>query len=63
VARIAMNDRGANFETAYSSRQEWSRRTGEVADSVSAPPLLTGDRLGQTYNRAPKPVTRPGDGG
>lgn len=62
VARIAMSDRGANFETAVSSRQDWSRRSGEVADAVAAPPLLTGDRLGQTYNRSPRPVSRPGDG-
>jgi type IV secretion system protein VirB6 len=63
VARIAVNDRNADFATAYTSREEYSRRSGEVADAVSAPPLLTGDRLGQTYNRAPKPVTRPGDNG
>jgi type IV secretion system protein VirB6 len=63
VARIAMNDRGANFDTALSSRQDWTRRTGEVADAVASPPLLTGDRLGQAYNRSPRPVTRPGDGG
>ena len=63
VARIAMTDRSANFETAVSARQDWSRRTGEVVDAVSAPPLLTGDRLGQTYNRAPRPISRPGEGG
>ena len=63
VARIAMTDRGADFGSAVSSRQDWSRRTGDIVDAVSSQPLLTGDRLGQTYSRAPKPVTRPGESG
>lgn len=67
VARIAMNDRTSDFATAYTARQgggqDWSRRTGEVSDAVNAPPLISGDRLGQAYNRSPRPVNRPGDGG
>ena len=67
VARIAMNDRTSDFATAYTARQgggqDWSRRTGEVSDAVNAPPLISGDRLGQAYNRSPRPVSRPGDGG
>jgi type IV secretion system protein VirB6 len=61
VARIAMNDRHSNFATAYTARQDWTRRSGEVADAVAGQPLLTGDRLGQAYNRTPRPISRPGD--
>ncbi|HOZ28549.1 MAG TPA: hypothetical protein PK080_14385, partial [Hyphomonadaceae bacterium] len=64
ASRIAMIDRaqaataGANF----SSREVYSRRTGEITDAVASAPLLASDRLGQTYSRAPKPTIRREDG-
>jgi hypothetical protein len=63
AARIAMIDRSQAVSAggAYSSREVFSRRTGEIADAVSSTPLLAGDRLGQAYNRAPRPTVRRGD--
>jgi type IV secretion system protein VirB6 len=62
AARISLMDRDfATAGSAYSSREVFTRRTGEIADAVAATPLLAGDRLGQTYNRAPRPVTRRGE--
>jgi type IV secretion system protein VirB6 len=63
AARIAMIDRSqaVNVGGAYSSREVYSRRTGEIADAVASTPLLVSDRLGQAYNRAPRPTTRRGE--
>ncbi len=63
AARIAMIDRtqAANAGTAYSSREVFSRRTGEIADAVAGAPLLVTDRLGQAYSRAPRPTIRRGE--
>jgi type IV secretion system protein VirB6 len=67
AARIAMIDRSRDYATpamaaaGASAGESWSRRTGEVADAVSHGPLLVADRLGQAYNRQPRPVSRPGD--
>lgn len=62
AARIAMIDRNQAIEAgAYSSREVFTRRTGEIADAVSSTPLLVSDRLGQAYNRAPRPTMRRGD--
>jgi type IV secretion system protein VirB6 len=69
AARIAMIDRNGAFQAAPAasvyggSMDIYSRRTGEIADAVSAAPLISGDRLGQTYNRNANPVSRPGDDG
>lgn len=64
AARIAMIDRSQAVHAggAYSSREVFTRRTGEIADAVAATPLLAGDRLGQAYSRAPRPTTRRGEG-
>ncbi len=63
AARIAMIDRtqAVNAGGAYSSREVYSRRTGEIADAVASTPLLVSDRLGQAYSRAPRPTTRRGE--
>jgi type IV secretion system protein VirB6 len=67
AARIAMIDRNGAFQAApaggagYGSGDIYSRRSGEIADAVSSTPLIAGDRLGQSYSRAPHPVSRPGD--
>lgn len=63
AARIAMIDRSqaVNAGGAYSSREVYSRRTGEIADAVASTPLLASDRLGQAYSRAPRPTTRRGE--
>ncbi len=60
AARVAMIDRAqaATTGAGYSSREVYSRRTGEIADAVASAPLLASDRLGQTYNRAPRPTVR-----
>jgi type IV secretion system protein VirB6 len=70
AARIAMIDRNGAFQAApagggagYGSTDIYSRRSGEIADAVSAAPLIAGDRLGQSYSRNAKPVSRPGDDG
>ena len=64
AARIALIDRNqAVAGGAYSSREVFTRRTGEIADAVAATPLLASDRLGQAYSRAPRPVTRRGEEG
>lgn len=64
AARVAMIDRqmaGAGGG-GYSSREVFTRRTGEIADAVgSSQPLVAGDRLGQAYNRAPRPNVRRGE--
>ena len=64
VARIARTDRHHAAESGgvYSNREVVSRRTGEIADAVASAPQLAGDRLGQTYNRAPRVADRRGDG-
>ncbi len=64
AARIALIDRNqAVAAGAYSSREVFTRRTGEIADAVAATPLLASDRLGQAYSRAPRPTTRRGEEG
>lgn len=62
AARIAMIDRTqAAASGSYASQPVYSRRTGEVADAVTSAPLLTTDRLGQAYSRAPRPAIRRGE--
>jgi hypothetical protein len=62
ASRIAMIDRStAAAGGAYSSREVFTRRSGEIADAVSSQPLVAGDRLGQAYNRAPRPTVRRGE--
>ena len=62
AARIAMIDRSQAVNAGgYSSREVYSRRTGEIADAVASAPLLVSDRLGQAYSRAPRPTTRRGE--
>jgi type IV secretion system protein VirB6 len=61
AARIAMIDRGTATAGAYSSREVFSRRSGEIADAVSSQTLVASDRLGQAYNRAPRPHVRRGE--
>jgi type IV secretion system protein VirB6 len=62
ASRIAMIDRSAAVAGgAYSSREVFTRRTGEIADAVASQPLVVGDRLGQAYNRAPRPHVRRGE--
>jgi hypothetical protein len=62
AARIALIDRNQAVEAgAYSSREVFTRRTGEIADAVASNPLLTSDRLGQAYNRTPRPAVRRGE--
>jgi hypothetical protein len=64
VARIVVNDRhhAAGGDGFYSSREGAGRRTGEIADAVTSAPQLAGERLGQTYIRAPRIADRRGDG-
>lgn len=64
VARIARTDRHHAAESGgvYTNREVVSRRTGEIADAVASAPQLAGDRLGQTYSRAPRVADRRGDG-
>jgi type IV secretion system protein VirB6 len=60
AARISLMDRdGAGG--IYSSREVFTRRTGDIADAVAAAPVVSGDRLGQSYSRAPRPVMRRGE--
>ncbi|MBI1360122.1 MAG: hypothetical protein GC155_07545 [Alphaproteobacteria bacterium] len=61
AARIAMLDHGRDFETRFTARDDFRSRPGEVADAVGAPALVSIDRLGQAYNRSPRPLARPGD--
>jgi hypothetical protein len=61
AARIAMIDRTTASASVYSSREVFTRRTGEIADAVASAPLLTSDRLGQAYSRAPRPTRRRGE--
>jgi type IV secretion system protein VirB6 len=62
AARVAMIDRQMAGAGGYSSREVFSRRTGEIADAVgSAPLVVAGDRLGQAYNRSPRPNVRRGE--
>ena len=64
VARIARTDRhyGAEGGGVYSNPEMATRRTGEIADAVASTPQLASDRLGQTYNRAPRVADRREDG-
>jgi type IV secretion system protein VirB6 len=64
VARIARTDRhhAAAGDGFHASREGSGRRTGEIADAVASAPQLAGERLGQTYNRAPRIADRRGDG-
>ena len=64
VARIARTDRhyGAEGGGVYSNPEMVTRRTGEIADAVASTPQLASDRLGQTYNRAPRVADRREDG-
>ena len=64
VARIARTDRyhAAGGDGLYASREGAGRRTGEIADAVASAPQLAGERLGQTYSRAPRIADRRGDG-
>jgi type IV secretion system protein VirB6 len=63
AARISMMDRNQGYAagSAYSSREVYTRRTGDIADAVSAAPMVVGDRLGQAYSRAPRPHIRRGE--
>jgi len=62
AARIAMIDRSQTVGAGgYSSREVYTRRSGEIADAVASQTLVVGDRLGQAYNRAPRPVVRRGE--
>jgi type IV secretion system protein VirB6 len=62
AARIAMIDRSQTVGAGgYSSREVFTRRSGEIADAVASQTLVVGDRLGQAYNRAPRPVVRRGE--
>jgi type IV secretion system protein VirB6 len=63
AARISMMDRNQGYAAggAYSSREVFTRRTGDIADAVSAAPMVAGERLGQAYNRAPRPHIRRGE--
>jgi type IV secretion system protein VirB6 len=61
AARISMLDRATPAMAGYSSREVFTRRTGEIADAVSSQPLVAGDRLGQAYNRSPRPNVRRGE--
>lgn len=61
AARVAMIDRNqaASAGSSYTSREVYSRRTGEISDAVGSVPLIaSGERLGQAYNRAPRPTVR-----
>ena len=64
VARIARTDRyhAAGGDGLYASREGAGRRTGEIADAVASAPQLAGERLGQTYSRAPRIADRRGEG-
>ena len=64
VARIARTDRhyAAEGGGVYSNPEMVTRRTGEIADAVASAPQLASDRLGQTYNRAPRVADRREDG-
>ncbi len=61
AARIAMLDHERDFETRFATREDYRSRSGEIADAVSTPALVSIDRLGQAYNRRPRPLARPGD--
>lgn len=61
AARIAMIDRGTAAASAYSTREVFTRRSGEIADAVASQTLVVSDRLGQAYNRAPRPHVRRGE--
>jgi type IV secretion system protein VirB6 len=64
AARIALIDRNQAVEAgAYSSREVFTRRSGEIADAVASTPLLSSDRLGQAYSRSPRPTARRGETG
>ena len=62
AARISLMDREiAGAGSVYSSREVFTRRTGDIADAVATAPVVSGDRLGQSYSRAPRPVMRRGE--
>lgn len=63
AARISLMDRNQGFERggAHTSREVFTRRTGDIADAVAVAPVVAGDRLGQAYNRAPRPHVRRGE--
>jgi type IV secretion system protein VirB6 len=62
AARIAMIDRSQPAGAGgYSSREVFTRRSGEIADAMASQTLVVGDRLGQAYNRAPRPIVRRGE--
>lgn len=62
AARVAMMDRFQPAGMPAESGRDWSRRSGDIVDAVASTPLLaSGDRLGQAYNRMPRPVVRRGD--
>ena len=60
AARISLMDRDSSG-SVYSSREVFTRRTGDIADAVASAPVVSGDRLGQSYSRAPRPVMRRGE--
>jgi hypothetical protein len=60
AARISLMDREA-AGGVYSTREVFTRRTGDIADAMASAPLVSGDRLGQSYSRAPRPVMRRGE--
>lgn len=63
AARISLMDRNQGFERggAHTTREVFTRRTGDIADAVAVAPVVAGDRLGQAYNRAPRPHVRRGE--
>lgn len=63
AARVAMMDRLQPAVAGMSGGggQDWSRRTGDIVDAMATPLLASSDRLGQAYNRTPRPVVRRGD--
>lgn len=61
AARIAMFDRTSG-DLLPPARETFTRRVGEAADAVGAHTVLpTETKLGQAYNRAPRPVTVGGE--
>jgi type IV secretion system protein VirB6 len=60
AARISMMDRESS-SGVYSTREVFTRRTGDIADAMATAPMVSGDRLGQSYSRAPRPTMRRGE--
>lgn len=62
VARAAGFDaRPAGAFTGHAVHAAATRRTGEIADSLAVSSVHSGPRLGQVYQRSPRPTARRGD--